>query len=515
MVQNSIKIILGIVAISIIVNVYWFSSVIPEQFSLPTDYTRSTEFFGRDKIVSGYGGDFLDETKHQRNSIEKVIQRDGDILKIDAEIISKHVVSEKVVFNAFDSYEVNRITKKHVDSDLYYAFPSNVQKTSYDFLHPVIHRPTTMEFISSTMIEDLEVYLFECKNTINDNTAAFPQFQGHTIKVQYSCSLWIEPTTGRLIDMEIAWDNYFVEDGQRVFPTQLGGSRASEIFVFDAVELAKFHLDILNIYQNIIPIIIFIITGLMILVVLFLERSNSATRKKIQTELEVQKQTNEFTNMISHELKTPLTPIKGYCEMLKDPNLLGPLDSRQNDAVDKIEKESTHLLELIESVLLVRKMENEIFDIMASDVYLDEMVKEFCEKYSHEFTNRKIDFTINELQHIKIKVDKRLMGRVFSNILSNALDFTPKNIGKVSVSASVESDHITFRLTNNGPEIPQNELENLFKKFYQLDTSLTRPHEGSGLGLAICKGIIESHGGKIWTESNSKETSFIFKIPRQ
>jgi len=512
--RNSSKIILGIVSVFVIVNVYWFSSFIPEQYALSADYSRGTEFFGRDKIVSGYGEDFLEETKHQRNSIERVIQRDGDILKIEAEIISKHVLTEKVVFNAFDSYEINRITKKHVDSDLYYAFPSNVQKTSYDFLHPVIHRPTTFEYVSNEMIDGLEVYLFECKPSVNDNTAAFSQFEGKTINVEYSCSLWIEPITGRLINMDIGWDNYFVEDGQRVFPTQKGGSGASELFVFDAVSLAKFNLEILNIYQNIIPIIFAIITGLMILVVLFLDRLNSATRKKIQTELEIQKQTNEFTNMISHELKTPLTPIKGYCEMLKDPQLLGPLDSNQNDAVDKIERESNHLLELIESVLLVRKMDNEIFDISTSEVYLDEMVEEFCDKYTQEFNNRSIDFVVEESPHIKIKVDKKLMGRVFANILSNSLDFTPKHTGKVTVSSSIDSDQVTFYIRNNGPEIPQNELENLFKKFYQLDTTLTRPHEGSGLGLAICKGIIESHKGKIWAESNSKETSFIFRFPK-
>jgi len=110
--RNSSKIILVIVSVFVIVNVYWFSSFIPEQYALSADYSRGTEFFGRDKIVSGYGEDFLEETKHQRNSIERVIQRDGDILKIEAEIISKHVLTEKVVFNAFDSYEINRITKK-------------------------------------------------------------------------------------------------------------------------------------------------------------------------------------------------------------------------------------------------------------------------------------------------------------------------------------------------------------------------------------------------------------------
>lgn len=119
------------------------------------------------------------------------------------------------------------------------------------------------------MIDGLEVYLFECKPSVNDNTAAFSQFEGKTINVEYSCSLWIEPITGRLINMNIGWDNYFVEDGQRVFPTQKGGSGASEPFVLDAVSLAKFNLEILNIYQNIIPIIFAIITGLMILVVYF------------------------------------------------------------------------------------------------------------------------------------------------------------------------------------------------------------------------------------------------------
>jgi signal transduction histidine kinase len=515
MIQNYGKIIAIILVISAGVNLYWFSVIIPEQFSLPTNYSRSTEFFGKDKIVGEFGGSFNEETKHQRNSLERVVKLDGDILKIEAEIVSKHVISDKVVFNAFDSYDVDRITKKHVDSDLYYAFPSNVEKTSYDFLHPVIHRPTTMQYVSTQIIDDLEVYFFQCAPSINDNSAAFPQFEGKTIKVEYSCNLWIEPITGKLIKMEIGWDNYFVEDGKKVHPTQIGGSGASDLFVFDAVKLAKYQLEILNIYERILPMVFWIITGLMILIVIFTQRLNVATSKGIQSQLEIQKQTNEFTNMISHELKTPLTPIRGYCEMLRDPKLLGPLSEKQDKAVQNIEKESSNLLSLIEKILLVRKMENELFEIIPSEIYLDDMVTEFIQKLSKEISDKGIELKIDVKDHEKITVDSRLMSQVFSNIILNAIDFVPKKNGKIQVSAKLDADNVTFRISNNGPAIPQNESDNLFKKFYQLDTSLTRPHEGSGLGLAVCKGIIESHGGKIWIESNSEMTSFIFRIPRR
>jgi len=219
--------------------------------------------------------------------------------------------------------------------------------------------------------------------------------------------------------------------------------------------------------------------------------------------------------MISHELKTPLTPIKGYCEMLIEPNLLGPLSKDQEDAVIKIKKESSHLLNLIEKILLVRKMETNLFDIIPSEVFVDELVSEICGKYSKELSDKKIDLEINGLEHTKIKIDAGLIEQVFSNILNNAIDFVPQKDGKIQIQTRVSSDQITFSISNNGPEIPQKELENLFKKFYQLDTSLTRPHEGSGLGLAICKGVVESHGGKIWAESDPYKTTFTFTIPRE
>ncbi len=110
-----------------------------------------------------------------------------------------------------------------------------------------------------------------------------------------------------------------------------------------------------------------------------------------------------------------------------------------------------------------------------------------------------------------------------ANLVKNSVDFVPEKGGKITIRVEkVEMDHenngnpnhVAFTIEDNGPGIPLEKIDNLFKKFYQIDTSLTRKHGGTGLGLAICKGIIESHGGKIWVDRDYTDgTSIKFTLP--
>ena len=218
--------------------------------------------------------------------------------------------------------------------------------------------------------------------------------------------------------------------------------------------------------------------------------------------------------MISHELKTPLVPIRGYCDMLLDKKLLGDLNEPQKKAVKNILTNSDHLLELIQKILQAQKVEMGEMILDLEKITSRDLVNEVYETYKPITTNKNIQFEIEEIPSKILQVDKKLIKEVFTNIILNAIDFVPEKTGKITLSP-IEIDHkIRFRITNNGAQIPKDKLENLFLKFYQVDTSHTRQHGGSGLGLAICKGIVEAHGGKIWAESFPKNTSFIFEIPR-
>jgi signal transduction histidine kinase len=142
-------------------------------------------------------------------------------------------------------------------------------------------------------------------------------------------------------------------------------------------------------------------------------------------------------------------------------------------------------------------------------------------------------------QQISLKLDVRSTGTIFcdpkrieqviSNLLRNSFDFVPRNNGKVTIRLEDYPDNesnttskkeayskfVMFTIDDNGPGITPDEINNLFKKFYQVDTSFRRKHGGTGLGLSICRGLIEAHGGKLWYDKNyNVGASFKFIIPR-
>jgi signal transduction histidine kinase len=229
--------------------------------------------------------------------------------------------------------------------------------------------------------------------------------------------------------------------------------------------------------------------------------------------LQIQKEKNVFDAMISHELKTPLVPIRGYCDMLMVPDMLGNLNSAQKRAVEKIILNSNHLLSLVQKILTAQKLDLQEYHFKYEKITIDSLMNEMHDSHKHLMTAKNITFENNSLLDDILSTDKNQLREVFTNLIQNAVDFTPEN-GMISLSAKKQNNFIVFSVFNNGPSIPKKLHDNLFQKFYQVDTSITRKHGGSGLGLAICRGIIDAFGGKIWVESDEgKGVTFYFKVP--
>jgi two-component system, OmpR family, phosphate regulon sensor histidine kinase PhoR len=126
-----------------------------------------------------------------------------------------------------------------------------------------------------------------------------------------------------------------------------------------------------------------------------------------------------------------------------------------------------------------------------------------------------IQFVNSTEEGLVLKSDKSRLEQVLNNIILNAVDFVPEN-GRIDIKAENQEGKILFTIKDNGIGIPKDKQHNLFKQFYQLDTTATRKHGGSGLGLSICRGIVEALGGKIWVESDTGMGSiFHFTIPTE
>lgn len=240
-----------------------------------------------------------------------------------------------------------------------------------------------------------------------------------------------------------------------------------------------------------------------------LNKTNEELRQKDKLK-------DEFLSMASHELKTPLTPIIGWCGALKSNTILGALTPEQRAAVDTIEKNAIKLEKMISDMLDAQKLELNELKFNIGEVDIDKIVRNVQRDFEFIMKEKNIEFTINVQPGLKLRSDEARIMQVLNALLYNSIDFVPKNNGKIELAAKVDDGKIVFGVKDNGPGIPKDKQQFLFKKFYQVDTSLKRKHGGTGLGLAISKGIVTGLGGAIWVDTEEgKGSSFYFSLPRE
>ena len=224
----------------------------------------------------------------------------------------------------------------------------------------------------------------------------------------------------------------------------------------------------------------------------------------------------EFSSMVSHELKTPLVPILGYVQMLQKEELLGELNEQQRDAVNEIYTSTIKLERLVGDILTTQKLDLGKLVFNEEDINVSEFLNEVIKEFSPEANEKEINLTLKFDDNIHIFSDRDRINQVFSNLIKNAMGFVSSKTGNVTIGAKEDKDYVEFFVQDNGSGISLENQKEIFKKFYQIDTSSSRKRSGSGLGLTICKGIIEGLGGKIWVRSEEEVmTTFFFKIPKQ
>jgi PAS domain S-box-containing protein len=220
----------------------------------------------------------------------------------------------------------------------------------------------------------------------------------------------------------------------------------------------------------------------------------------------------EFLASMSHELRTPLHTIIGFSELLAE-ELEGPLNQKQQRFVEHIHKDSLHLLELINDILDISKIEAgrlelrpEAFDFTALVAESLASVRSLAEAKAHTLETALDVPTAVEADRLRIK-------QVLVNLLSNAIKFTPEG-GRIRVEARVQDVFIAVSVSDTGVGIPVQEQDFIFDKFHQVGATTKGIREGTGLGLAITKRLVEQHGGTIRVESlPQRGSTFLFTLP--
>ena len=223
---------------------------------------------------------------------------------------------------------------------------------------------------------------------------------------------------------------------------------------------------------------------------------------------------DEFLSMITHELKTPLVPIQGYVDILLGEHL-GELNEKQKERLGIIKTSAESLLRIISDLLDAQKLELGKLVVKKENRDIKDTIKTAIEVLQPRATENKITIKQNLDKAIVIPHDPERIRQVLTNLLKNGLDVVKPDSGVIEVLVEDIGDQLKINVKDNGPGIPLEKQKDLFKKFYQVDTSLTREVGGSGLGLAICKGLIEEHGGTISAESApGKGSTFSFTLPK-
>ena len=227
------------------------------------------------------------------------------------------------------------------------------------------------------------------------------------------------------------------------------------------------------------------------------------------------KSKDEFVAMVSHELKTPLTPIKIYASALKKPKMFGELNQRQVEAVDGIHFNAVRLERLIEDLLDAQRIETGRMMFKKANFSVNGFLDAAVKNYQIMSQQKNIQITSKINGQVSLYSDKKRLDQVLDNLCRNSIDFVSKDTGTIQIIAEHHLDEVLFTVKDNGKGISKEAQKKLFTRFYQADVSMTRRHGGTGLGLAICKGIVEGLGGKIWFESEvGKGANFYFTIPR-
>lgn len=228
---------------------------------------------------------------------------------------------------------------------------------------------------------------------------------------------------------------------------------------------------------------------------------------------EASRMKSEFINIVSHQLRSPITNIKWISDFLGSDEIKMP-EEKRSEYLDNLKENIARMVELVDELLIVSRIEQGSFPIRKKDTSLPALIKELTErsKVFAEAKNIKIETYFEENLPL-IYCDPALTKLVAENLIDNAIRYT-RNDGSIKIRVTRDNSDLRFEIKDSGVGIPKSDQRLIFQKFFRSENALKEQTKGSGLGLYIAKSIIESSGGSIGFESEEgKGTTFYFIIP--
>ena len=246
------------------------------------------------------------------------------------------------------------------------------------------------------------------------------------------------------------------------------------------------------------------------------ERVKLRTRelaKANEALVRLNKMKSDFVSAVSHELRTPLTSIKGYTSLVRA-GKLGPVNKDQGERLEKINKHTDYLSNLISDLLDIARIESGRVEMEIRPVEIGRVVDAVVDLLGPQIKERDLNVQILLPKNMPpIPMDETRVQRVFINLLSNAIRFTPLK-GTLTIEGKPTPEFLRLSVSDTGIGMPSKDVAMLFTEFFRADNPVNRERKGTGLGLVLVKRIVEAHGGEIHAESEvGKGTTFTFTLP--
>lgn len=233
--------------------------------------------------------------------------------------------------------------------------------------------------------------------------------------------------------------------------------------------------------------------------------------RKVAAE-ESEKRKNDLIVYLAHDLKTPLTSVIAYLNILQEsPDL--PMEQRAKYTAISLKK-AQRLEELINEFFEITRYNLQNIILQKEKILLSFMLEQLVDEFYPTFAEKRNEVVIKVDENVTIYGDSDKLARVFSNILRNATVYSDKD-SEIEISAKIENNQVVVAFRNKGKRIPEHKLETIFEKFYRVDESRSSNTGGAGLGLAIAKEIVEQHKGRISAKSDESGTEFIVTLPME
>lgn len=225
--------------------------------------------------------------------------------------------------------------------------------------------------------------------------------------------------------------------------------------------------------------------------------------RDVTAEREIDKAKTEFVSLASHQLRTPLSTVNWYAEMLLAGNA-GELNAKQTKYLEEVYNSNRRMVELVNALLDVSSIELGTFRIDPQEVDVCKLAQSVVDEQMLQIRAKNIDFSFSCAEDLSLMhADPKLLRMVMQNLLSNAVKYTPDG-GKVGLILSwANKKSVLLRVMDTGYGIPDGQKDKVFMKFFRADNVRNKDTDGTGLGLYIVKSVVENSGGKIWFESSS------------